>query len=441
MANPGSMVETPIIAAALENVGALRKYITPFGNANLATAHFTHVPILSRLSRELASQLNRRQLPAVLTKAKVEHVGSLWEGLSVLSRRSSISSGLRGLITSVRNERFDRAVSLRLQKSDDAVVSTYEASLLTFTQARRLGAASYLDYPHAHHKFAEAMRLEEAHLHPDQAKRVERTPIRSMRKLDDELQLADYIFYLCSFQKRTFVESGIDEQKLLYTPPGVDTALFRPQPRSEDGKFRMIFKGHLMQRKGLFYAIEGFSRACIPNSELLLAGSAVEGDNLWRGIPGVTQLPYLQYWWQVPAVYRTADVYVMPSLVEGFLLTGLEAMASGLPVIVSTNTFASDIITDGVDGFIVPIRDADAIAERLRFLYDHPDVRRSIGRRARRRAQQFSWLNYEKSVVKAICGRGASHFEPPRRTPPVPRNNQTVPQSPIGTTSSHSTPP
>jgi glycosyltransferase involved in cell wall biosynthesis len=101
-------------------------------------------------------------------------------------------------------------------------------------------------------------------------------------------------------------------------------------------------------------------------------------------------------------VYADADVYVLPSIVEGFPMTALEAMASGLPVIVSEHTFGSDVITDGVDGYIVPIRDSEAIADRLRYLHDHPSERQRIGAAARRRAEHFSWERYGEQVVDLV---------------------------------------
>jgi len=77
-------------------------------------------------------------------------------------------------------------------------------------------------------------------------------------------------------------------------------------------------------------------------------------------------------------------------------------MACAKPVIVSTNTFAGDVIEDGVDGFIVPIRDPDAIADRLRFLRDNPARRERMGAAARRKALQFSWDAYGQRAVEAI---------------------------------------
>ena len=76
----------------------------------------------------------------------------------------------------------------------------------------------------------------------------------------------------------------------------------------------------------------------------------------------------------------------------------------GLPVIVSENTSAYDVVTDGQDGYVVPIRDAGAITERLRRLHDDPALRARIGAAARLRAEEFGWDRYHERVVEIVGG-------------------------------------
>jgi glycosyltransferase involved in cell wall biosynthesis len=201
---------------------------------------------------------------------------------------------------------------------------------------------------------------------------------------------------------------GVDANKLIETPLGVDLGLFRPKsiPRKND-TFRVIFVGQITQRKGLSYLLEGYRRAALPNSELMLVGQPCVTDAPWRNVLGLRHLPRLPRE-DLPDLYASADVFVLPSLIEGFPQTALEAMACGLPVIVSEHTFGGDVITDGVNGYIVPIRDPDQIADRLRHLYDHPNERRRLGLAARRRAEKFSWEGYGHRIVNAIANTGVT---------------------------------
>jgi glycosyltransferase involved in cell wall biosynthesis len=98
-------------------------------------------------------------------------------------------------------------------------------------------------------------------------------------------------------------------------------------------------------------------------------------------------------------------VFVFPSLFEGFGLVLLEALAMGLPVITTAHTAGPDLIHEGVEGFIVPIRDSTAIAERLELLHREPARLAEMSRQARLRASEFSWGNYEETL--AACVRQA----------------------------------
>ena len=96
------------------------------------------------------------------------------------------------------------------------------------------------------------------------------------------------------------------------------------------------------------------------------------------------------------------DVLVFPSLFEGFGLVMLEAMSRGLPVIATAHTAAPDVLTDGEDGFIVPIRSADAIVERLeQLIRDRPRLA-AMKRAAREKAATLSWESYRRGIVDAV---------------------------------------
>ncbi|MBC7939604.1 MAG: glycosyltransferase family 4 protein, partial [Chitinophagaceae bacterium] len=99
--------------------------------------------------------------------------------------------------------------------------------------------------------------------------------------------------------------------------------------------------------------------------------------------------------------YREASVFVLPTLMEGMPLVVLEAMACGLPVVVTRNGPAG-IVRDGVDGFIVPERDPGAIAHCLQRLYDDPVLRARMGRSAATRALEFSWDVYAMGVRRQL---------------------------------------
>ena len=91
-------------------------------------------------------------------------------------------------------------------------------------------------------------------------------------------------------------------------------------------------------------------------------------------------------------------------LVEGLALVLLEAMACGVPVITTLNAGGSDILTHGVEGFIVPIRDVEALKEKLEWCYRHPQELAEMGRAARRKAEQLTWESYRRELVTQVRG-------------------------------------
>lgn len=112
-------------------------------------------------------------------------------------------------------------------------------------------------------------------------------------------------------------------------------------------------------------------------------------------------------------IYSQASVYVLPSLLEGLARTGLEAMASGLPVIVTRETGLTDFVTEGVEGWIIPSRNANALAKRLRWCITHPEAVRVAGDAAFRRMHEHDFAAYGDqcaAVARAILDN---------RTPPL----------------------
>jgi glycosyltransferase involved in cell wall biosynthesis len=96
------------------------------------------------------------------------------------------------------------------------------------------------------------------------------------------------------------------------------------------------------------------------------------------------------------------DVFVFPSLFEGFGLVILEAMSRGLPVITTAHTAGPDFISDGENGFIVPIRSADALAEKLDLLAKDRSLLADMKRAALETARQSSWETYRRRLGELV---------------------------------------
>jgi len=318
------------------------------------------------------------------------------------ARLAHVPGAAQKRLMRLRDQRFDAGLARHLKGSDALLLASYGAAKQALERAQELSVPSILNYPIAHHGFARALLEEEGRLVPEYAATLQfpSDSARMDRDLERELDAADAILGLSEFHIQTFIERGISPAKMLKVPLGVDLDLFQPGNRnSNDGIFRVLFVGQITQRKGLSYLIDGFRRAAIPNSELTLVGNIVGTSAPWEHEPGVRHVPSVRRT-ALPALYHRANVFVLPSLIEGFCLTAMEALACGLPGIVTPHTFGDDVIRDGVEGFNVPIRDADAIADRLRHIHAHPEVATPMSVAARKRAESYSWGAFGEGIVQ-----------------------------------------
>lgn len=219
-----------------------------------------------------------------------------------------------------------------------------------------------------------------------------------------EYAISDYIIVASSFSKRTFVNSGYDPQKIFVVPYGVDTdQFFLKNDDFSSTKFRVLYVGSIVPQKGIHYLIKAFTELNLANAELLLIGSIdpmmlpyveqVIGRNV--NIHHIDHMPKSE----LPKYYNSASVFVLPSLADSWGLVVTEAMACGLPVIVTENTGSNEIVRDDYNGYVVPIRDAEAIQERLLYLYDHPKKRQEMGKAAIRSISEYNWERYSERLL------------------------------------------
>jgi glycosyltransferase involved in cell wall biosynthesis len=222
-----------------------------------------------------------------------------------------------------------------------------------------------------------------------------------------EYEEADYVQTNSTFARDTLIARGIDADRILTTNTGVDLQIFRSLPKNDD-TFRVIYAGNLGIRKGSPYLLQAWRDLALPNAELWhLGGVSPEMHPLLKdcGNQGIRLLGY-QPVSELHRYYAQGSVFVFPSLEEGLAVVQAQAMACGLPLICTTHSGGADLLSgDGVEGFVVPIRDAEALVEKIGFLYENPDVRAQMGDAARRRvSESFTWNDYGDRMVAIYRG-------------------------------------
>jgi glycosyltransferase involved in cell wall biosynthesis len=295
----------------------------------------------------------------------------------------------------VHNNLFARAAAAKMQECE-VLHFVHSVGWLAARRAKRAGMKVICDMREEHPSFQQSILSDESRLLDLPFGSSSGAAFRS--RVLEEIELADYIFCPSSYAKRTFVDQGVRSDRLVVCPYGVDLAAFNADDgtRSSGGTFRILFLGRVCMRKGIHYLLEGFRRANLPDARLILAGPVDSSFrpvlDRYRGLFEETG-PVARA--QLRERYIDADVFVMPSLADSYGLVVSEAMSTALPVIVSENTGMADSITDGREGFVVPIRDSEAIAEKISFLYEHRDLCAAMGQAAAATARTLDWNRYE----------------------------------------------
>lgn len=228
-----------------------------------------------------------------------------------------------------------------------------------------------------------------------------------------EYDAADAILVPSAFARRSFLAAGLPQRKVHTIPFGVNTSTFRKTlPRDEN--FRILFVGQLSVRKGLHELLKAFRTANLRNATLVLVGAAQPETKLLLERFPVDSVEITGPLGQrdIADQMSRASVFVLPSIEDGFGLVMAEAMACGCPVIASENTGASDLFSDGDEGVIVPVSDAEALAENFSRLYREPQRREEMARNAARRVAKIGgWDSYGNAVVRLFedLARAAGH--------------------------------
>ena len=218
----------------------------------------------------------------------------------------------------------------------------------------------------------------------------------------EKLMLADFVFSPSPMVAASLLEAGIDEKKIIDTSYGWDPQRHTPREHVNSGGITVLFVGRLCLRKGVHLLLEAWKQAGIPGRLVLAGFLEQEIKKLCAGslAPGNVVLPGFVR--DVAGLYAEADIFAFPSLEEGGPQVTYEAMACGLPVIVSPMG-AGAAARDGQDGYVIEPYDSAGWTEALHKLSADAALRVQMGNTARSRAQEFVWENVGRLRLEALA--------------------------------------
>jgi glycosyltransferase involved in cell wall biosynthesis len=232
-----------------------------------------------------------------------------------------------------------------------------------------------------------------------------------LKRKDDELGLASAVLVASKFAGQTLNLMPGKLPKVLVLPYAAGDDFNSGEQELREGKsilenslgpLKVLYVGSLTQRKGLAYLLDAVEALGSHVSLTLVGREVAEGCvPLRRALSRCSWFPSLPR----PAILQQMkqhDVLVLPSLFEGFGLVLVEALSQGRPVIATNHTGAPDVIQDGKEGFIVPIRSAEAIQRALETLIRDRALLRDMGRAAAQTAKQLSWRSYRLKLAQLV---------------------------------------
>jgi glycosyltransferase involved in cell wall biosynthesis len=314
-----------------------------------------------------------------------------------------------------------RRADATLGRCGGRLATRMDAALLSYSYYGYDAFSNYANYASGHsgrgmlfqlHPHPASIRQilqTELDAHPDCAESLSKEwelalPEEDFNHLVAETKMAAHFLVASSFTRQTLVENGTPYERISVIPYGVDCTRFSPGPeaKSIDGPLRLLFVGRINQRKGIKYLLEAL-HLVQSDVHLTVCGRVVDGLELFNPFAGKVEVRPSVSAEELLAAYRQADLFVFPSVAEGFGQVLLESLACGLPVLSTDRTAAPDLIDEGVDGFVVESRRPDLLAARIDWAASHRKELAAMSDAARRKAQQFTWQRFRHGVARTVA--------------------------------------
>jgi glycosyltransferase involved in cell wall biosynthesis len=324
----------------------------------------------------------------------------------VLARAKLLPRWLRAELSYRNTLLFDEYLDRQIEHCD-ALVAIAAAGLKTGRRLQAQGAKFICDRGSTHSRFQERIVSEE------QRRWGVETPvtdIRSTLREEKIYEMCDAITVPASFARQSYIDLGLPAEKVHVIPYGVRLESFSPTHTPPDDRFEVLFVGGVTTRKGLPYLLQAFSRLRHPAKRLRIVG----GMPNWMK-PVLDRLPMenvellgIVPQAELPAIMSGSHAMVLPSIEEGLALVQGQALACGCPVIATPNTGSEDLFSNDVEGFIVPMRDVDALLDRLQRLVDDPALQSRMRQAALDRVKHLGgWKTYGdkwEKLLKELTG-------------------------------------
>jgi glycosyltransferase involved in cell wall biosynthesis len=308
-----------------------------------------------------------------------------------------------------RDVQFDRYVAGKIKSRTSDIFWGFQGSCHQSLQmAKKSGKITLCELATAHVTGAKKILGQEIMLQPEWADSMDNLvfPSAYEKRLTEEPHLADFAVAASAFTRQTLTDDGIADNKIIYLPLGFDVSYipYSPKTVSSQRPFRFLYAGTVTQRKGISYLLQAMELLKPGRSAELHIIGGIQGSgkefkakkHLYVYHPPVSQLELFK-------LYAQYDALVLPTIFEGFGLVLVEAMAAGLPIITTPHSIGPELVEQGQNGYIVPVRDVQALANAMQLLLDTDAAKyEQMSAAARATAIGYSWHNYRDRLQTVL---------------------------------------
>ena len=345
-------------------------------------------------------------------KLPKSRVISLWKSfaLSYINNKFRILSNqdFYDKLVKASHNNFSKNLPNKLNKNIDFFIGLSSFCYEGLLRANDLGICSIVDHGSLHQKFEQNELFIESQKFGFSIGGINKYQWL-IDKQEKEYKIAKKVLVLSSLAKKTFIEQGIDENKILVNNLGVSIKTFR-DIKKEDKKFRVLYCGNVAPAKGIHYLLKSFSLLNLPNAELWVIGDTnyLKEDSLFekhikKYITNKVIFKGKISSNQIYKFFSQCSILVLPSLSDGFGKVVSEAMSCKLPVIVSQNTGAKDLVIDDYNGYIIPVRNESSISEKLEYLYYEKEKLIYMANNAQEYVRNnATWKNYGERLFDLL---------------------------------------
>ncbi|MBP9837214.1 MAG: glycosyltransferase family 4 protein [Proteobacteria bacterium] len=308
------------------------------------------------------------------------------------------------LITEAKSFIIDRLhdnwVRWKLKKENfDLIIGSEKSSLKSFEYAKANNKIVILDLAQVHVGFIETLRKKHSFFKEITGSDFLFNKIKNIKL--QEYELADYILVISQFAKKTLVDGGISEEKIKVINLGCNVERFAAKESYTYVKnLRLVFVGTVTKRKGVHLLTELLLGDPNIKAELVIVGPADDAIDLLSNNQKIRYLPFQNHF-QLVETLKSADVFVFPSYLDSWAMVVLEAMACGLPVILTEQTGAAELVSPDC-GFVIKADDLEMLKEKILFFESNREKIKEMGLASRKKVENYSWENYYQKIVKLL---------------------------------------